>query len=343
MGVRFKYFIYGFIFGLCFPVMAIGFQLFLSKLSFSLANLGIVHEENPLIYMIDSAPLFLGFFAYIGGVSKHKSLMLLKEFKGLAEDLSQSNNQLNLNSEKIFSELLKSSKEIEDMTFNLIQHNEELYFKNTENRSAAQDLSKSSTVLLNSTAELISLNRELKDSNDLTFTEVEEFKTLIGQLSSNYSKITEVGNEIKALSINSSIEASKYGEAGKSFSVIARQIKTLSEFITDLNLSTQKITGSVSRQINDISGYVRAQNQKLQTILEIIENVEIETATNKNNLTDISQNIEHSIEIQDVQKVKFRNVSSEIDQLSRKKTDLIENLKEIIENNSGLIDRISSL
>lgn len=343
MNVRFRYFIYGFLFGLCFPVMAISFQMFLSKLPVSVANVLVVHKHNPLIYMIDTAPVFLGLFAFLGGVSKHKSLVLLDEFKLLADNLSQSNNQFITHSEKIFSEFLKSSEDIEGITQNLIESNEVLYDKNSRNKDSAHNLALSSNVLLSSTSELISLNRELKESNDKTYKEVEEFKKMINQLSINYSKIMELGNEIKTLSINSSIEASRFGESGKSFAVIARQIKTLSEYINNLNSSTQEITKSVNVKIGDISGSVNFHKEKLHSILNIVEKVESKTTTNKNNLVEITSNIENSIEIQDLQKEKFQNVNSEIGQLSQKKLDLINNLKQIIENNSKLINRISRL
>lgn len=343
MNVQSKYFIYGFSFGLCFPIMAIGLQMVLSKLSFSVSNVFLAHKHNSLIYMIDTAPIFLGLFAWIGGISKQKSLVLLNEFKLLSENLSQSNNHFKAHSEFIFSEFMKSSKDIEDITQNLIESNETLYQKNSENKSAAENLDFSTHVLLSSTNKLITLNRELKASNDKTFVEVKEFKTMIDQLSQNYSKTMELGNEIKTLSINSSIEASRYGESGKSFAVIARHIKTLSEYINELNVNTQDITRSVNYKISEISESVDEQNKKLHSILNIVEDVESKTNTNKNNLANITQNIENSIYIQDLQKDKFQNVNSEIEKLSRKKYDLIEHFKIILENNSNLITRISKL
>lgn len=343
MNVKFRYFLYGFLFGLSFPIMAIALQLYLDKLSLSMGNIVMAHRNNPLIYMIDSAPVFLGWFAYIGGVSKARSEKLIAGFKKLSVDLNASNAILNEDADEIFNELLDSTTEIKQLTDEIISGNEILFEKNVNNLKASEKLESSTSVLQNSTHELIDLNKALKLSNDSTLEEMEVFKNLIELLSENFLQITAVGSEIKTLSINSSIEANKYGVAGKSFSVIARQIKQLSEYINELNGKTQEVAGQVTDQINLLYGFVEKQNNQLQQILSIISEVELETSTNRSDLSTISSEIHQSIDIQDNHKVKFGSVSSEIEKLSQKKLNLIESLKKVIEDNSSLVKQISSL
>ena len=67
-----KYFLIGFLFGIMFPIGAILLQMFLGG-KFGFQGIIEAHIDNPLIYMIDSAPLFLGGFALIGGINQAKS------------------------------------------------------------------------------------------------------------------------------------------------------------------------------------------------------------------------------------------------------------------------------
>ena len=61
----FKYTLYGALFGCCFPIFSVGFELYGQQLGFSLANILLVQAEQPLHWVIDTAPFFLGFFAML--------------------------------------------------------------------------------------------------------------------------------------------------------------------------------------------------------------------------------------------------------------------------------------
>lgn len=71
-----SYTILGILFGLMFPISALIFELTQAGLIFSLESIKYVHNNTPVMFMIDTAPLFLGLFAYFLGASKHKVLML---------------------------------------------------------------------------------------------------------------------------------------------------------------------------------------------------------------------------------------------------------------------------
>lgn len=60
-----------------FPIMTIGLELLLNDMSLSVASIGKAHIQNKLIFMIDTAPIFLGLFALLGGISKAKAVELL--------------------------------------------------------------------------------------------------------------------------------------------------------------------------------------------------------------------------------------------------------------------------
>lgn len=343
MNVRLKYFLYGFLFGCCFPVFAIVFQLSISDLSFSLENVLQAHCDNKLIYIIDSAPLFLGLFALFGGISKAKSVKLLNEFKLLADNLNESNTFIQKESDYVFTDLINSTNEVKQLIQEMLSSSDNLYQKHTDNKTSASDLYSSTTALDNSVSGLIALNGELKEYNDKTSVEIALFRNMVQELANNYNSVNDISREINTLSINSSIEAHRYGEAGKSFSVIARQIKALSEDIRLLNGNTHKITETVNNQVENVSNYICKQNDKLVYIFEIIATIENEVASSTQNLQSIAGNIEHSIEIQNNQRNRFSNVGREVEQISDEKLKLLKGLQTVIERNSALITRIGSL
>lgn len=62
-----RYALFGAVFGLLFPVAATLVEMILQGLPFGLAGVLHVQRTNPLLWIIDSAPVFLGLFASIAG------------------------------------------------------------------------------------------------------------------------------------------------------------------------------------------------------------------------------------------------------------------------------------
>ncbi|MGB0387454.1 MAG: response regulator [Ardenticatenaceae bacterium] len=62
-----KYTLYGAIFGICFPIVASIVAVFVSGQSITLTNLISTQQTNALLWIIDSAPLWLGLFARLAG------------------------------------------------------------------------------------------------------------------------------------------------------------------------------------------------------------------------------------------------------------------------------------
>ncbi len=70
-----KYSFYGAAFGLCFPVGSFVFLALIGEVSLAhgiLAAIRYSHAVNPLLYVIDTAPLFLGLFARFAGIRQDR-------------------------------------------------------------------------------------------------------------------------------------------------------------------------------------------------------------------------------------------------------------------------------
>lgn len=62
-----QYTLFGVLFGAMFPLMAWIFQFWYTELPYSFGNFAEIYIRCPLLYMITSAPLFLGLFAHVMG------------------------------------------------------------------------------------------------------------------------------------------------------------------------------------------------------------------------------------------------------------------------------------
>jgi signal transduction histidine kinase/CheY-like chemotaxis protein len=93
-----NYTLYGALFGLMFPVVATLMASLLIHHSADLAALVDVQTSNPLIWIIDTAPLFLGLFARFGGVRQDRvneySRNLEDKVKDKTRDLLRANEDL---------------------------------------------------------------------------------------------------------------------------------------------------------------------------------------------------------------------------------------------------------
>lgn len=70
MAHRYLYLIIGICFGLGFPIAASAFLMFSNSLPFSISSLIELQQTNPLLWMIDTAPVFLGALAFFAGIKQ---------------------------------------------------------------------------------------------------------------------------------------------------------------------------------------------------------------------------------------------------------------------------------
>jgi GAF domain-containing protein len=83
----FRYTLYGALFGFAFPVVASVIEIFLQQLPQTLESLLQVQRTSPLLWIIDTAPLFLGLFASFAGRRKDHADRLNELLKERGQDL----------------------------------------------------------------------------------------------------------------------------------------------------------------------------------------------------------------------------------------------------------------
>jgi GAF domain-containing protein len=89
-----KYLLYGVFFGLLFPILSMAWLLVQTRNALTLAGIAQIHSNQPLLWVIDSAPIFLGIFAYIAGVRQTQIMRLNWEIENRYEDRGLALNAL---------------------------------------------------------------------------------------------------------------------------------------------------------------------------------------------------------------------------------------------------------
>lgn len=97
---RISYAFFGLLFGLSFPLIATLFDIAVQGQDVSFANMLAAQQNQPLHWVIDSAPLFLGLFSFMAGRKQHEVVLinegLENQVRQRTEQLSEQNEELRL-------------------------------------------------------------------------------------------------------------------------------------------------------------------------------------------------------------------------------------------------------
>lgn len=184
------------------------------------------------------------------------------------EDLLQTIYKINDNIERQFSSVEQTSASVEEMISNI--------------RSIARNTN-------NADALFKKLLIEAEDGADVVEEVIESIRNVEAsneQIKNIINIIQNIADQTNLLAMNAAIEASHAGEAGRGFSVIADEIRSLAEHTADNTKSITTIIKGITRRIEESVELANNSGKSLNNILNISENAsmlisEINTANNE--------------------------------------------------------------
>ena len=188
-----------------------------------------------------------------------------------------------------------------------------------ENAKIMVEAAADSTKMMEDSMESIKSIRESAEQIGQTNSHVAERMEELQKKSKEVQQITEViftiSSQTNLLALNASIESARAGEAGRGFSVVADQIRTLSE---ETRQSTEKI-----------AGIVQELGQHAQDATDIVA-TSIEAMNKQNGMVEaVADN--------------FGTVRDNIDVLTKRVEDINAKIENLVESNNGIIENIYNL
>lgn len=229
---------------------------------------------------------------------------------GSMEDITSKSENQNFESKEIMNNIEDLSNSIENISLSL---------KNINNLC---EISKENSLLgKDEMIILVESSKETKETSTIVSNNIIEMSNNYKDIEIILNAILEISKQTHLLSLNASIEAAKAGDAGKGFSVVAKEINILSDrtkeattnisnIIKKINNSTKNTTTNINKVINAIE----IQNKKIYKTNKVFEDI-------YNSITNLSLNIE-SIKDLNNHMLNYKNLISN----SMKK--LSENLEE---------------
>ncbi|MGN0665822.1 MAG: methyl-accepting chemotaxis protein [Huintestinicola sp.] len=180
-------------------------------------------------------------------------------------------------------------------------------------------------------ADCISENRELQDGAYATVNSLAAKSLSIDEIS---KAIEQIAFQTSLLSLNASIEAARAGNAGRGFSVVAMEIRTLSN---ETGEATQKITeiiSAIQQEIKSVSQQMDHIQQNTGKCIEAMDKTEAIFRDINMNITNVGSDI-HNLEIsveglnQNKENIvnKLSGISSEAEELSGASQDIFEKME----------------
>lgn len=357
MNTKIKYAWIGIAFGFMFPIGALILVIIMNHIPLGAGVLLEAHRANPLLYMIDSAPLFLGIFAYIGGVSKAKSEEAQAALQIALDKVNNEQRQIEIMNGQLTSGVMSIQTVHSDLMSNQIHLDSTLQQMISSEVWIKDSIDHSKTALEN----MVNLQTELGADLEVSSKKMEPFYALIDDTSlalqdifeemsviktavqdnaeqiSNLSKTTEevqgtfsIISALQAsttlLALNASIESARAGEAGRGFDVVAKEMKKLSD----------------------------ETSRSLQTSESILADFHFSLAAIFDHNASLQQTILHSSEKMERLKDKVTNYTEQVEtlkadqqQLQRQMSSLLGKINDLIapieENIKGVNQLESSL
>lgn len=176
------------------------------------------------------------------------------------------------------------------------------------------------------------LEEKNKENNEVSMQIVEVINSLsekANSIGSIVETITSISEQTNLLALNAAIEAARAGEAGRGFSVVAEEVRKLSE-------NTAQSTGNVKNIINNIQKDIERAKSTMKHAESVVAEQDHAVKNTKETFKEINTAIENVVQ-------KINNITESLKNVDDSRNKVVKVVEDVSEMSNSIADATQSV
>lgn len=190
------------------------------------------------------------------------------EFRRTAREIGVNEDEYVLAANEVNITTEKNIKAASEVLFIVANALSQIGYQKKKIESTTGDLLESFTQISATMEELAASSVSVNENQDILNNEILNVRNISDQIIQILVSIKNLADQTKLIGLNASIEAARAGEAGRVFSVVATEIRKMSQDSKETAINIEKLTAAIQTSVN----------KTLQISNATMENVEQQSA-----------------------------------------------------------------